>query len=117
MLNRDQILGCNDIVIEQVEVPEWGGTVCVKTLTGTERDSLEISMVKEKKSDEGLNMKNFRAKLASFAICDEKGERLFTEKDIDALTNKSASALQRVFNVASKLSGLTPEDADALVKN
>lgn len=117
MLTREQILQCNDITIEQVEVPEWGGSLYVKSLTGAERDWLEMSIFQEKKTDTNANMKNFRAKLASLSICDEKGERLFTDKDIDVLAGKSAIALQRIFNIAQKLSGLSPEDADSLVKN
>lgn len=117
MLTRKQILECADIPTEIVKVPEWGGEVLVKGLTGAERDWLEMSVYTEKNSDTKTNMKNFRAKLASLSICDEKGERLFTEKDIDVLAGKSAIALQRIFNIAQKLSGLSPEDADSLVKN
>jgi len=118
MLTREQILACEDIVYEEVEVPEWGGTVLVKSLTGAERDWLEMSVLQEKKpKDTTANMMNFRAKLASLSICDEKHVRLFTEKDVEALTGKSAIALQRVFNVAQRLSGLTAEDAEQLTKN
>ena len=37
MLTRKQILECADIPTEIVKVPEWGGEVLVKGLTGAER--------------------------------------------------------------------------------
>jgi len=118
MLTREQILECSDIPTEIVQVPEWGGEVLVKGLTGSQRDWLEMSIFAEKKGNSSnANMRNFRAKLASLTVCDESGERLFTEKDIEALSAKSAVALQKVFNVAQRLSGLTAEDAEQLTKN
>ena len=45
ILTRDQILQANDLVTETVEVPEWGGSVFVKSLTGVERDQFEAAIV------------------------------------------------------------------------
>lgn len=118
MLTKEQILACDDIQLELVAVPEWGGDVYVKSLTGAERDWLEMSTYEEKKGkDKNINMKNFRAKLVSLSVCDEHKQRLFDEKDIDVLTAKSAAALQRIFEVAQRLSGFTNADADELSKN
>lgn len=123
MLTRDQILKCNDIQIEKVSVPEWGGDVFVRSLTGSERDWLEASTVvdkivgKGKKSDREIDMSNFRAKIVSLATCDKDGTAIFTKDDVLELSKKSAAALQRVFEVAQRLSGLTKEDADELLKN
>lgn len=49
MLSREQILGCSDIPTEIVKVPEWGGEVMVKGLTGSQRDWLEMSIFAEKR--------------------------------------------------------------------
>ena len=59
-------------------------------------------------------MKDLRAKLCALTICDEKGERIFSTRDVKALTKKSASALQRVFSVAQQLSGITGDDLEEL---
>ena len=45
-LTRDEILGADDLKTESVKVPEWGGTVLVRELTGAERDEWEASVVK-----------------------------------------------------------------------
>ena len=114
VLTRDAILNIADIKTELVPVPEWGGDVMVKGMTGAERDKFESSIVQQHGKEQNVNLANVRAKLSSFCICDEAGKRLFTEKDIDRLAQKSAAALQRVFKVAQTLSGIGDEDVKEL---
>ena len=114
LLNKQAILDVQDIETEKVDVPEWGGHVFVKGMTGMERDTFEASIVQQRGKDARVNMVNIRAKLAAQTICDEEGVRLFNDKDIHALGKKSANALQRVFDVAQKLSGITGDDVEEL---
>ena len=116
VLNRDEILQVKDIEIEEVEVPAWGGSVFVKGMTGTERDAFEASIVQQRGKNASVNMANIRAKLASQTICNEEGERLFTDADIKALGKKSATALQLIFDVAQRLSGISGDDVEELAK-
>lgn len=116
-LSRDAILQAQDIQREEVAVPEWGGTVLVRGLTGKERDGLEASMIEGKGKKANVNLANLRAKLVSRAIVDENNQRMFTDADIQALSGKSAAALNRVYEVAQRLSGITQEDVDELTKN
>ena len=52
------------------------------------------------------------------AVCvDEEGNQLFSEKDISALGKKSAHALDKIFEVGQRLSGITKEDVDDMSKN
>lgn len=115
-LSRDDILGAKDIEIEKVDVPEWHGSVFVKGMSGTERDRFEASIVEQRGKNAKVSMENIRAKLAAESICDEDGNRLFSIEDINALGEKSASALQRVFDVAQRLSGITGEDVEELTE-
>jgi hypothetical protein len=104
-LSRDQILSANDIVREEVSVPEWGGSVFVSVMSGVERDQWEReiqSLGREKFLD------NLRARLAAHTIIDESGQRIFTKDDIDQLGRKSYLALQRVCDVAERLNRLSP---------
>ena len=110
LLGRDEILGAQDLKTVEVEVPEWGGVVLVRGLTGVERDALEEESAK-------VGLKNLRARYAARCIVDENGERVFSDEDIEALGKKSAPALHRVFMAALRLSALTPEDVEALEKN
>ena len=107
----------DDLAHENVDVPEWGGTVRVRTLTGFERDAFEQSVITRRGKQVDMNLENLRAKLAALTIVDEDGERLFSEADVQALAQKSAAALSRVFTVAQRLNGLTNEDVEELAEN
>lgn len=113
MLTRDQIFAASDLTSEVVNVPEWGGEVFVRALTGDERDKFEYAMTEDRKKGKV----NIRAALAARAICDASGARLFTDADIPALGGKSSAGLDRIFTVAARLSGITSSDVEELEKN
>lgn len=113
-LTRDMILGQSDLKTEDVNIPEWGGTVTVKAMTGKERDMFEASLSVSGK----VNLENIRAKLVALTLIDKKtGAQLFSFADIEALGNKSAAGLDRAFTVSQRLSKITEKDVDELVKN
>jgi hypothetical protein len=58
-----------------------------------------------------------RARLVARSICDAEGAALFTEADVNALGEKSAAALDRIFAAAQELSGLGAQDVENLAKN
>jgi hypothetical protein len=119
LLDRKAILGASDLVIEKVEVPEWGGYVYVRSLSGMERDAFEGSLV-SKDGKNTVKFDNIRAKLVCKTACDETGKRLFTDADVAELTRKSASALQRLFETAQRLSGISDtavQEATSELKN
>jgi len=113
-ITKDQILKSDDLAKELVSVPEWGGDVYVRTLTGTERDLFESKIVGK---NGGVNMENLRARLAVLTMVDESGKRLFEDSDIKELSRKSSKALSRVFNVAQELNKISDDDVEELAKN
>lgn len=117
LLTRDQILQADDRKYELVPVPEWGGTVKVRSLNGSERDGLEAGMLEGRGKNRQVNLQNLRAKLVSLSVVDLEGNLVFSQADIVALGTKNAAALDRVFEVAQRLSGLREEDVDDLVGN
>ena len=113
LLGRDQILTAQDLPTVDVEVPEWGGTVRVRMMTGGERDAFEAGTITRHGKKIEQNLVNIRARLVALCVVDEKGQRLFSEADAAALGQKSAAALNRVFNAAQQLNALTEEAAAA----
>lgn len=109
LLSRDQILGAQDLTFEDVAVPEWGGEVRVRMLTGSERDAFEASTIIRRGKRVDLNMTNVRARLVALTVVDEAGGRVFSDADVAELAKKSSAALNRVFEAARKLNGLTEE--------
>lgn len=114
LLSRDDILNAQDLPTERVAVPEWGGEVLVRGLTAAERDAFEASIVKRRGQKTEMDLRNMRARLVAMCVVDEQGNRLFSDQDVEALGRKSASALDRIFEVAQRLSGLRPEDVEEL---
>jgi hypothetical protein len=117
ILSRASILAAEDLPRETVAVPEWGGDVLVQGLTARERDDFEISLSTGKGKSQENNFRNLRARLVARCVVDEKGERIFGDADMTALGGKSAVVLQRLFEMAQKLSGFTSADVDELTKN
>ena len=59
---------------------------------------------------------NLRAKLVARSVVGDDGEPVFTQQDVAALGELSAAALDRVFEVASRLSGLSEADLEEMGK-
>jgi hypothetical protein len=122
-LTADQILAADDLPREQVEVPEWGGTVWVRTLTGRERDAWEETFVKVQRNAKGRvlsvkeNLTNIRARLSALVICDSAGTRLFTDAQVNELAAKSGAALDRVFDTAQRINKMSDQDIEELAGN
>ena len=117
LLSKTAILAAQDLQTEELEVPEWGGAVRVRSFTGRERDAFEASMVRGDGRDRKVDLTNMRARLVGLTVIDEAGQRLFTDDEVDLLGAKSGAALDRVFAIAQKLNGLSGADVEELSKN
>ena len=115
-LSKDQILAAEDIPTKDVEVPEWGGSVRMRGLTGSERDAYESSLFQQRGEKRILRTENARARLVAMCIVDEDGERMFSDAEVKDLGRKSGKVLDRLFDEARKLSGLTAEDVEELAE-
>ena len=114
-LSRDAIFEVADLPLIAVEVPEWGGAVWVKPMTAAGRDAFESDV---SDAEGNIDRSNFRANLVvRCAVDPDTGKRLFRDNDAAALGAKNALPINRVFEVAAKASGLTPEDVAGLEGN
>jgi hypothetical protein len=116
-LNADQILQAQDLQTRDVECPEWGGIVRVRALTGAERDDYEQATVEIAQASQGKRLPNMRARLCVMCMVNDAGERLFSIAQVEALGAKSAAVLDRIYDVAAELSGLTRASREAAEKN
>jgi hypothetical protein len=122
--SKEEIIGANDLICEDVPVPEWGGKkVRVKMLSALEKDVFENEQfsvrVVNGKTRVDMHFENKSARLAARCMIHPvTGERLFSDDEVLLLAKKSAVALQRVVKVAERLSGFSSKDvkdmADAL---
>ncbi len=110
------ILDLPDLTSEEVEVPEWGFRLRVRSLTGTERDAFEASLLQTRGKDREINLRNMRAKLVAQSVRKADDSRVFSDAQVEALGRKNAAALQRVFRVAQRLSGLAEDEVEELTR-
>jgi hypothetical protein len=111
-LTRNAILEADDLEIKQVETPEWGGHTFVRTLNAD--DSYRFNKLNTGKDGKVLEGRNIIVSYCALVICDSKGNRLFTETDIEKLSKKNIKALIRVYESGRELNG---DNLEELEKN
>lgn len=117
LLNKQQIFDAQDHEFKEVAVPEWGGDVRLRSLTGAERDKYESSLARMGKNGQMIpDMVNARARLVALTAVDENGNRVFTDQDVLKLGTKSSKALDRLFEQSSQLSGISEQDMEKMVE-
>lgn len=109
ILTKDEIGRRDDMKLEKVDVPEWGGEVYIRTIMGNERDMLDFAMRETRVG--------FRGMFAATVLCDEKGVRLFTDHDKMQLGSKNARALDRILEAGMRLNGMTVDAVKDAEKN
>jgi hypothetical protein len=114
ILTKSQILAANDKKLVEIELNgegEWGGSVMIRVMSGSERDRFESDFVGGNKTVE-----NVRAKLVAKCVCDAEGVRLFSEEEVPQLGEKSAAVLDKLFSACMRHNRFTKEDVDELGK-
>ena len=119
MLTRDQILGIQDIKVKEVPVPEWGGSVYIRQLTRGEQDdylkmqygttTVETDARIRRQKITSMSFYGHDAWLCQKAICDDKGNTLFTDKDLAALKAKNGEVVGRIATEIVKFSGMAKD--------
>jgi hypothetical protein len=119
MLSREQFLGADTLTRVEIQIPELGGSVYVRVLTGAERDWLDSHVF----DDEGeilppkQRLANYRGRLVALSTCNADGTSLFTLADVETLSRMAAKVLDRIVDVAQRINGMTQEEIDTLTKN
>lgn len=122
LLNFDDIVASQDKEYQDVDVPEWGGTVRIATMSGEDRDRWELSMMQADDSSERGFKLNFdaysRVRLVAMCLVDNNFSRIFTTtEEMDALAKKSGKVMDLLYDVAQRVNGITDSDIDDLEKN
>ena len=119
-LTAEAILQADDLPLVPLSVPEWQGKVYVRTISNEERDAWEQAASDQTKgTGENAKMKiaGLKARLVALAAADAQGKPLFSVKQITALQQKSASAINRIFRAAKKQAGIGDDEIEELAKN
>lgn len=103
----------SDIVTEEVFVPEWNDSVLIRAMSGAERDAFEMANRRKGK----LDLRNYRAKFLVRCIVNENGTKILTDAQAVDLGKRSSAVVDRLFTVASKLSGMDDDETEAVEGN
>lgn len=107
-----------DLKTEEVHVAEWDGYITIKALTAKERDDFESSVLEKRGKTREFTNKNIRAKLVVKCAVDPVSfERMWSDVDAEWLGDKSAHAVNTLYEAAARLSGITEADASELEGN
>ena len=116
-LSKSALVGATVLPVEEVPVPELDGTVWVRGMSGTERDAFESGLWIGKGRHRQINTQNLRARLLAYCVQESSaGGRMFNDAEVDAIGRIRVDVLQRLFNVAQRLSGISDEDVEELGK-
>ncbi len=117
-LTRTQIQTASDIKTERVAVPEWGGYVNAKAMSGYEREQFEQT-VAQPGADGKIQISYKQMRITAVIACtvDDDGNHIFTDADRDWLNDKSGAALDRVASAILRLSGISQGATEAAVEN
>lgn len=102
-LTREAILSAPDIIEKEIDIPEWGGSVLIRTLTKAQ----QVKLRKEATVDGHLDENRLEILIFVHGVVEPQ----FTADDHDKLKEKSASAMDRVLLEIYRGSGMTKEEA------
>lgn len=94
-----------------VDIPEWGGSVIVREMTGVERDKFDEWVMSSK------DRKGFRTRMIVYTAVDEDGKLLFSDLDIPDLQKKSGDILMRISDAALDVCGMSEDSHEENLKN
>lgn len=107
---RDRILAADDIGKETILVDAWGVELEVRTLSAFQRSRMLKTCTTP---DGGVDLDRLYPMLLITTVFDpETGMQVFAEEDMQALQDKSASAVEFVAQKAMEMSGMTPNAVD-----
>lgn len=121
-LTRDAILAAavkRELPKERLDVPELGGFIWIRGMSGDERDRFERDNMIQRKGRVQVDMEklgNARARLAVRCICDEQGNRILQDGDAVVLGGLRADVLSKIYAISQRLSNYTDEDIDEIKK-
>lgn len=107
-LTATEIIEAKDIEIVDVDVPEWGGIVRLRAMSGEEA----VTFVESLKGQ----LATSSARIIASCAVDEDGKHLFTFEQVEQIKKKSLKAIMRLQKEALRINGLT-EEGTAATKN
>jgi hypothetical protein len=114
---RDAIFAASDTPIETVEVPEWGVTVGIRSMSAKSRAAV-MELAQQGDGIDADKVLGMWARTLQGCIVDpETGDAVFTLDDMEALMDKSATVIERLWTMCFEQSGMTEDKVNEAGKD
>lgn len=100
-VTRDSILSAQTIKTEAVDVPEFGGTVYLRSMNTAERIAFFDTIDSETDTPTRMG-----CKLIARCLTDASGARLLSDDDAPALEGMDALLIERLAGPANRVNGI-----------
>jgi hypothetical protein len=105
-ISREKLLAAKlELPIEVVDLPELGGQVNVRGLSGKGLSAFYKTVRKPGKVTE-IDEENFNARLVTSCLVDDKGNRLLKDDEYNVTSEWPGSVFNRLVTAALKVNGL-----------
>ena len=115
-LSRDAIFAAKDTEIHEFEVPEWGGTILLRSMTGEQRNNYEY-WAHQQSSAKKPDYRGIRERLIICCAVDENGDPLFSEEDLSSIASKDSAVIDRIHGKCQSICGMDNEAVEEAAKN
>lgn len=121
MLTRVEIQAARDFSLEECHVPEWNGSVYLRSITVGALDEIQIRYLQmagvSAAQQNGASallleqhpelLRDMKPRLLSYSLCDAQGTLLFDDPEgVAILRSKDPQVIDRLYGIAERLSGL-----------
>jgi hypothetical protein len=114
---RATILAAADTPTATVEVPEWGVTVGIKSMSAKSRAAV-MELAQQGDGLDAAKVLGMWARTLQGCIVDPKsGDPIFDMDDMEALMDKSASVIERLWSMCFEQSGMTEDKVNEAGKD
>jgi len=116
--DRAKLLTPIAVKSERVDLPEFGEGeyVMIHGLTAREYNRYQASLLNREFGMDRRKVLEQKERLLVRCICDDEGNRIFSDEDVEAMGDWPTEIQERVHDVALRLCGRGSEDEDT-VKN
>lgn len=108
-LTREQILAADDLRVDVVDVPQWGGEVRLREMNGVVRDELNAEIVA---CGGQVSLVKFRQLVVALSVVDDAGELIFGLAGFDTVRAKHPGIIDLLAERAIVLNGLGDKAVD-----
>jgi hypothetical protein len=114
-LTIQDILTIEDRKIARVYVEEWDGWIYIRVLSAKERSEIEDLFAKM--SNSKMESGKFRKELLKRTWVDKSGDMVIADEAVAThMMNKSATAIEAIFEASCEINAFRKKDVDTLKK-